>query len=66
MKQSAFWKRQDVPFVKIVFIKANKQIYKSYGRSDQLLLAPPLSYMITHKGVVPAISQCDLTDWLFH
>ena len=34
--------------------------------TDQLLSAPPLSYMIIHKGVVSAISQCDCTDWLYY
>ena len=27
--------------------------------TDQLLSAHPLSYIITHKGVVSAISQCN-------
>ena len=78
MNRLALWKQQGVPFVKRVlelirkYTKdairkaiADEKVKIKCNFTDQLLAVPPLSYMITHKGVISASSKCDQTDWLY-
>ena len=54
MKRLSLWKQQDVttPFVKKVLEVIKKYTKEAMGEcnfTDQLLSAPPLNYIITHK-----------------
>ena len=62
IKRLTLLKQQDVPLIcqKTELVrKYVKEVMEECKFTDQLPSVPPLNYLITHKGVVSAMSQCD-------